>query len=250
MEPVLPRRKPLPDHLRVPWKVWQALLVFAASWIIFPLVVVIALRFAAPGLPPANAWLQGLLRGNVYASFGLVLVEAVAALGLVLAYLRRYKLGWSAVGWRKVGIWRTVWTLLMVFGVFILAVAVAFALVSLLVPGFNAGQPQTNDFTGAAGQAHPTVALWALVIIPPIIEETYFRGFLFPALAKRLGIVGGTLVTSLLFGLAHLQSNVIVYTFILSLILCYLYYRLKSIVPGIFLHMLNNYLAYMALVHR
>jgi membrane protease YdiL (CAAX protease family) len=235
--------------MQVPWRVWQAVLVFALAWLLFPVLLILALRFAAPSLPPASAWFNGLQSGGVYATFGLVLVEAVAAMGLVLLYLRRYHLGWQAVGWRRVNIWRALGTLLMVFGIFILVVAGVFTLVTLLFPHFNANQPQVNEFTGAAGKSHHNIALLALVIIPPIIEETYFRGFLFPALSRRLGLIGGAIVTSLFFGLAHLQANVSVYTFVLSLVLCYLYIKLKSIVPGIVLHMLNNFLAYLALVH-
>ena len=239
----------LPEHMQVPWRVWQAVLVFAAAWLVFPVLLIIALRFAGPSLPPAHAWLDGLANGGVYASFGLVLVEAVAAMGLVLMYLRRYNLGWQSVGWRRFNPWKSIALVLMVFGVFILAVAAVFTLVSLLFHGFDASQPQVNEFTGAGGKAHHNIALLALVIIPPIIEETYFRGFLFPALSRRLGLIGGAIVTSLFFGVAHLQANVSVYTFILSLVLCYLYVKLKSIVPGIALHMLNNFLAYLALVH-
>ncbi len=91
------------------------------------------------------------------------------------------------------------------------------------------------------------LSLWALVIIPPIIEEIVFRGFMFPAFAKRFGVVLGAVVSSLLFAVAHLQLNVSVYTFILGLLLCFLYVRLGSTIPGIGIHMLNNYLAYMAL---
>lgn len=250
MAQTLPHRKPLPEHLQVPWKVWQALVVFAAAWLLIPFLLVAELVFIAPAFHPAKAILDAYQNGNIYVSFGLSMVSALAALALVYFYLKRYGLSWAATGWRRFKPWQAVGAFLLVLGTFVLAVAVVFALVSALVPGFNANQPQTNDFTGSAGQAHPAIALWALVIIPPIIEETYFRGFLFPALSGRLGLIGGTLVTSLLFALAHLQSNVIVYTFVLSLALCYLYYRLKSIVPGIFLHMLNNYLAYLALVHK
>ena len=239
----------LPEHMQVPWRVWQAVWVFFAAWIGLPILLAIALRFAGPSLPPANAWLHGLLNGDIYASFGLVLVSSLAALAFVRYYLRKYQLSWTAVGWRRVSLWRAIGMFLMVFGVFILAVAAVFTLLSLVFHGFNASQPQTNEFTGAAGKAHHNIALLALVIIPPIIEETYFRGFLFPALSRRLGLIGGAIVTSLFFGLAHLQANVSVYTFVLSLVLCYLYVKLKSIVPGIALHMLNNYLAYLALVH-
>jgi membrane protease YdiL (CAAX protease family) len=134
----------------------------------------------------------------------------------------------------------------LMFLVFTIGVFALTALVALLVPAFDAGQAQTNEFTGQTA-SHPSLTLMALVIIPPIIEETVFRGFIFPALSRRRGLVFGAIMTSILFGLAHLQANVSIYTFVLGLVLCYMYVKLKSIVPGIILHMLNNYLAFIAL---
>jgi len=240
-------RRPLPAHLDVPWKISETLLTFAAAWIVLPIIIVLLLGAIGPSLPAAKELLNNLVSGNVYANFGLVLIDAVAALLLVRHYLTKYHKRWSDVGWRGFNIWKTLILLLVIFGVFIIAVAVVFALVTWLVPGFNATQTQSNDFTGAAAAQHRSVSLLALVIIPPIIEETVFRGFIFPALAKRWGLLIGAVLTSLLFGIAHLQANVSIYTFILSLLLCFMYWRLKSIIPGIALHMLNNYLAYIAL---
>jgi membrane protease YdiL (CAAX protease family) len=71
---------------------------------------------------------------------------------------------------------------------------------------------------------------------------------MFPALADRLGPVIGAIITSLLFGLAHFQLNVSVYTVVLSLLLCMMYWRLRSIWPGIAFHMLNNYLVFLTLI--
>ncbi|HVI11012.1 MAG TPA: CPBP family intramembrane glutamic endopeptidase [Candidatus Binatia bacterium] len=42
------------------------------------------------------------------------------------------------------------------------------------------------------------------VTLGPLMEELFFRGFLYPVLARRLGLVAGVLITSLLFGLLHM----------------------------------------------
>ncbi|HUI73597.1 MAG TPA: CPBP family intramembrane glutamic endopeptidase [Candidatus Acidoferrum sp.] len=41
------------------------------------------------------------------------------------------------------------------------------------------------------------------VFIAPIFEETVFRGYLYPLIAKSFGIVPGIVVTGVLFGLMH-----------------------------------------------
>jgi membrane protease YdiL (CAAX protease family) len=242
-------KRSLPDHLNVPWKIIDAVLVFLAAWIVLPVVAVLALRVASPYVPLAHDFIQNLIKGDIGASFGLVLVDALAALGMLLLYLRHYQVGWAAVGWRRFDVFRAAGYLLMVFIVFVVATNLALWLVQVLAPGFNANEKQNNDFiTGASN--HRSLALIALVVLPPIIEETVFRGFIFPAFAKRWGFWGGAVASSVLFGFAHLQANVSIYTFLLGMLLCFMYARLRSIFPGMILHMLNNYLAFLALTSR
>lgn len=41
------------------------------------------------------------------------------------------------------------------------------------------------------------------VTVAPLMEELFFRGFLYPVLARRIGMVASILVTSVAFGLLH-----------------------------------------------
>ena len=41
------------------------------------------------------------------------------------------------------------------------------------------------------------------VLIAPLVEETVFRGYLYPIFAKSLGVLPGILITGVLFGLMH-----------------------------------------------
>ncbi|MDA0181054.1 CPBP family intramembrane metalloprotease [Solirubrobacter phytolaccae] len=81
-----------------------------------------------------------------------------------------------------------------------------------------------------------------ICLIAPVVEEFFFRGFMFGALARRLGPWWGMAITGVVFGLAHAPNPAI------SLIalgafgvgLCLLYWRTQSIVPCMALHALNN----------
>jgi len=44
------------------------------------------------------------------------------------------------------------------------------------------------------------------VLIAPFAEELFFRGLLFPSLARRTGLLAALLLTSLVFGLVHSQQ--------------------------------------------
>ncbi len=241
--------RPLPDHLRVPWTIFDALVVFATAWIGAPILIVLAARAIAADFAPAAWLINGVRTGDVMASFALALMTATAGLAIVWGYLRKYHANWSSVGWRRFNIWQSAVLIVGVYVGFLILVGIALVLVAMFVPGFDPNQAQVNEFTEGGLSKHYSLALIALVILPPVIEETVFRGFIFPAFSKRLGAGIGAVATSILFGIAHLQANISVYTFILSLLLCYMYYRLKSIFPGMILHMVNNFIAFTALAN-
>jgi hypothetical protein len=54
-------------------------------------------------------------------------------------------------------------------------------------------------------QARVSILLFGVlgVLVAPLVEETIFRGFLYPVIARRLGIAAGIAVTGTLFGLMH-----------------------------------------------
>jgi membrane protease YdiL (CAAX protease family) len=239
------KRRELPEFLNVPWRV-RDVAVFVVAWFGLQLFIGAVLAVTAPMAPAVAGFLNSVHRGDIGASFALNLTGVGLGLGLVAVYLRRYKVGWATVGWRRAGVLRSIKYLFGILLVFVILANLALALVKLLVPGFDIDQSQSNEFTSAV-HTHRSLALVALVLIPPIFEETIFRGFIFPALSKRTGMIWGALLSSVIFGIAHGQPNLFVYTTILGLLLCFMYVRLGSIVPGIFVHMLNNYLAFIAL---
>jgi membrane protease YdiL (CAAX protease family) len=224
------KRGHVPEHLNVPWGPVQGLIVFALVWLGLPIVLILVAGVLAPYVPIVKSFYDGLVNSDVTANFIETVIDAVAGIALVYYFLRRYKVGWKAVALA-----------------FYVGALVLLTVVSLLIPSFNANQAQNNDFTGSVAQQHRLISILALVIIPPIIEETVFRGFIFPAFAKKWGTWIGAICSSLLFGFAHLQANVSIYTFLLGMLLCYMYVKLKSVYPGMALHMLNNAIALWAI---
>lgn len=122
----------------------------------------------------------------------------------------------------------------------------SFLLIALaqFIPGFDTEQEQSIGFEQLGSQLEYFMAFTALVILAPIIEEAIFRGFLFSQLRKNLNFWWTTLVVSLVFGLVHLQWNVGVDVFALSVILCFIREKTGSIWAGVVIHMLKNALAF------
>ncbi len=95
-------------------------------------------------------------------------------------------------------------------------------------------------------QIHPVVLLLALAVAPAIVEEFFFRGYLFHAFRQR-GSAGRAIVYSaLLFGLFHvvvadaLAIERLVPSTLLGLVLGWVCERTKSVAPGMLLHACHN----------
>lgn len=241
--------RPLPEYLQVPWGLADIAL-FIALWIGLQVVIIFVLSGLQHVWPLAQQAVQAIRDDSIVASLILSLLNAVIGFGVLAFILKRRHVGWRQLGWRRVGLLRTIGYLVGIMVVFLAVVSALLWVVSVFVPGFNANEAQTNTLTNGVKGQYAWAAFIGLVIVPPILEETIFRGFLFPALSKRVGLIGGAIISSLLFGMAHFQANVSIYTWALGLLLCFMYVRLRSIVPGILLHMLNNFFAFLYISGR
>lgn len=86
----------------------------------------------------------------------------------------------------------------------------------------------------------------AIVVIVPIYEEWIFRGFIWSGLASsKIGIWGASVITSILFGLVHMQYEAVEMVMIFALAMLFSYARIRtgSLLLPIMLHMMNNGLA-------
>lgn len=78
------------------------------------------------------------------------------------------------------------------------------------------------------------------IVFAPFVEEIFFRGFLFQGFRQKYGWVGAMLLSSVIFSAAHLDPVSLIPTFVLGLVLAYLYHSSNSLWPGIILHFLVN----------
>ena len=89
------------------------------------------------------------------------------------------------------------------------------------------------------------VIVWAVLIcvLAPVVEEFFFRGFMFTVLARRMGVVWAMIVDGIVFGIGHAAGAEIIQLLALGAFgmgLCLLYWRTQSIIPCMALHALNN----------
>jgi membrane protease YdiL (CAAX protease family) len=87
---------------------------------------------------------------------------------------------------------------------------------------------------------------WAVLIVQtsimaPLVEETLFRGVLFPALRERWGVIGGIVLSSSIFAVLHPNMPAgFLPLFVLGASMAILYQRTHSLLPGMVFHALTN----------
>jgi membrane protease YdiL (CAAX protease family) len=105
------------------------------------------------------------------------------------------------------------------------------------------GEPHQEDIAEGFGPVPIQVLL--IVVLAPISEEICFRGMLYGGLRTKLPIVPAALIGGLVFGGLHALTGVTAVPPLIAFgfLLCLLYEKTGSVVPGIVLHMLNNSVA-------
>lgn len=137
---------------------------------------------------------------------------------------------------------------------FIVSTLLAAGLVALfsIFPWFDANEAQDVGFNIYMSGGDRIIAFLTLVVVAPIAEEIIFRGWLYGKIREklndkvpeRIGILISILIISVLFGAIHMQWNVGVNVFCLSVVLCVLREITGTIYAGILTHMVKNGLAF------
>jgi membrane protease YdiL (CAAX protease family) len=198
----------------------------------------------------ATDWSNG-----AYVQFAYVAIAEALTVSAVWWLLRVRGLSLRDIGWHRFRASSIVYALAG-FGTYFVAYAVLLAVASSLVPSLNVNQQQDIGFQQVAGAGQLIVTFLSLVVLPPLAEETLFRGFLFTSFRRRMSFLVATLLTSALFAVPHLLESqgsqgllwvAGIDTFVLSLVLCFLREKSDSLWPGILLHGLKNGIAFVSL---
>lgn len=83
---------------------------------------------------------------------------------------------------------------------------------------------------------------FSMVIFAPIFEEIFFRGIIFSGLQKNYSTIWALIISSLLFGVLHVN---IINSFILGLFWAWLYYKTNNITLCVISHSICNFLGFL-----
>jgi len=147
--------------------------------------------------------------------------------------------GFALLGWvrRPIFAWLGWSALAVVLAWITLAV---YAGVTNLLP-FSDLRPQSNVPSGIFDHRQ-TVALgvFLTVVTAPIAEETFFRGFMFNGLRRRLGFAGAATTSGMLFAFAHSAPSLIIPFTVIGVIFAYTYRRTGTLWANVTAHCCFN----------
>lgn len=148
---------------------------------------------------------------------------------------RKYGAGWGALGVRGFK-----WTNIAVGFGLVLAVTVVTGFYSAIIQELFDSPIQPDLEPVAEDMALPWLLIVMAVIVAPLVEEFFFRGFVFAGFRRKYGWQRAAIFSSVLFAVGHLQPYAILPLFLLGYVFAYLYQRSGSIWPGILMHFIVN----------
>jgi membrane protease YdiL (CAAX protease family) len=131
----------------------------------------------------------------------------------------------------------------IILAVTITIIAVQFGIITPLISLIPMPDFMIEIFMQMAGR-NGTISFLTIVIAAPVFEELIFRGIMLNGLLKRYNPTKAILISSLLFGLIHLNPWQFISAFIIGVFAGWIYYKTQKLSFAIIIHMINNGLAF------
>ena len=173
-------------------------------------------------------------------SVGILVLELIYLLPIVLIF------GWRHISWKYLGFEKFS---LNVIGAGCGLLPVAYVLILLhnwVLYRLGIDTQGDQIFEIFNRLEHPIWFVFVGAVVAPLVEEIFFRGFLFQGFRQKYGWLAALLLSSALFGAAHLDPVSLIPTFVLGCVLAYLFHRSNSVWPGILFHAMINSLNLLA----
>lgn len=181
------------------WSGWDVLLIAALTFVVVVLLQLASAKVAQllwyPRMSVFQAEQQVEKRPTLLILSQIVLYIPVALLMIATVEGKYHVSFWRAVGWN----WpRATWKWIAVGAALLLSMS----MLENLLP-----MPKDTPFEHLFDRPLDSylVALLA-VTLAPLMEELFFRGLLYPVLARRIGMFWGVLLSALPFALLHLPE--------------------------------------------
>lgn len=228
------------DFAAVPWSVLDALGVFLLS-----LLLTMVLGGVISAAVPVGAVPESVMT----AIYGPLTIAMLGITALAWVHVR-----YPGSARRLAGVRPTGRDLLIGVGVGLATVVVLTVGIGLLLGAvlelLGEEVPPVQEELREMARDPATVPIFVLsaLVVAPAFEELFFRGMVFPAIAKRLGLWAGAIGSALVFGVVHLNQadnalgGVLLLVRLVPLggLFAWLYHWRKTILVPIVVHSMFN----------
>ena len=233
----------VPEDLRVPWGWWDL-----ASFLVLSIAALVLLwTLTVTAFYSAGITKEKFLQSVSYQGQSAIVVMLFLSV-LLLAYLAaQMRLRFRAPVWRTLR-WKPLDSgKVPAKAAYLGLVFSGIALSMLVALASSAFTPKSKMPIQQFLQDRHTALLLLImsVTIAPLFEETVFRGYIYPVVARTFGILPGILVTGLIFGLLHasqLGGNLPQVALLVGVGIVFTAVRAKTgnVLPGYILHVSYN----------
>lgn len=210
---------------RVPWQPRDVWLGAVAAALILGVAWSLAYYLASLSLTPSpDLWI--------------VLFPAVFEL-LFLVPVWWFSIHKYKVSVRSLGFVGFRWSVLGIGFALLIGVYVVNALYAAVLARYGL-RPQSDLSPVFEQLSSPWALFFVIVIVAPVAEEIFFRGFVFAGLRGRYGWPAAAAISATMFAVFHLELTFFIPAFLLGFLFAYIYHRAQSIWPAMILHITVN----------
>lgn len=223
------------DQTRPNWPAWYGLAGLGMALVL----TVLASTILVGALKAAGANVDGNSSG-ITITATLIQDAALAASAIWLAAQTARPRPWH-FGLRGTPLLRAVKWMAIGFAIYFL-----FQLVYVAAVKPDQEQSTLRDLGAGNGGSVTILVGFMVVVVAPVFEEFFFRGFFYGALRNHFTFLTASLLAGGLFGLIHAPSGIeaVPPLMVLGFAFCLIYEATGSILPAIGLHALNNMVAF------
>jgi uncharacterized protein len=240
----------LPDDLRVPWG-WLDLLLLVvvaiAGTIVLSMIIVMGFAFSGVSFRQLQASISD-------ENLVLIINQALLSVALLIYLSAQMRLRFALPFWRTIG-WRPLQTEKTSRPVAYLGFVLSGFLLAVLVSvGSSAFHTKTQLPIEHFFQDRTSALLLMLlgVLVAPVLEETIFRGYIYPVAARSFGVMGGVLFTGTIFGLLHASQlwggwGQIALLVVVGIVFTYARAAARTVVASYLMHVSYNSFLFLAM---
>jgi membrane protease YdiL (CAAX protease family) len=219
----------------VKWNIWDVCKV-AILFLFFGYMMILSEAFLSKILPIFKT-------DNFRMVVNSSILDTLAVVFIIYFTVIRYKEPLAALGISTKNFFKNVFYGIVGYIALIPILILILAVIALII-NFTKyvpeRQPVVELFFKEKGVAFLTYSSLFAAIIGPLIEELFFRGFLYGSLKKYIGVFWAMTATAGLFAALHAHVVGFFPIMVLGMLLAYIYEKTGSLVSSITVHMVHN----------